>query len=405
MTFHSLPVEDALRFLAGKDRFALFESVCGDRENNLSYLFFEPIGTLEVKKASELPVFFDRLEDYLKNGNYVVGFFSYETGYGLEEAFRSTGESFPFSLARFHVYARPEVFEHRSGLFENGFTPKGKEIDRSFSIDNIFLDVMPEEYKRNINRIKELIADGETYQVNYTLKCQFSFSGSPLGLYLHLRRKQSVPYAVFFRDSGLSLLSFSPELFFRKKGDAIMVRPMKGTISRGENIFRDRRNAKLLRQNPKDRAENLMIVDLLRNDLGKVSETGTVKVDSLFDIERYETLFQMTSTISARLKKDLGLFELFKAIFPSGSVTGAPKIRTMELIRQMERGARKVYTGGVGMFFPNRDAVFNVAIRTILLAGSSGEMGIGSGIVFDSTPEKEYAECKLKARFLTGSLM
>ncbi len=246
-----------------------------------------------------------------------------------------------------------------------------------------------------------MITAGDTYQVNYTLKCKFDFSGSPFGLYRDLREKQTVAYSAFIKDRDLSLLSFSPELFFRKAGRKTIVRPMKGTISRGKDAFRDKQQMQILERSPKERSENIMIVDLLRNDLGRVSEVGTVRTDSLFDIEEYETLFQMTSTVSGVLKENLPFENLFEAIFPSGSVTGAPKIRTMEIIRELEKEERGVYTGAVGVFFPNRDAVFNVAIRTILITGKEGEMGIGGGITFDSDAGREYDECKLKALFLT----
>jgi para-aminobenzoate synthetase/4-amino-4-deoxychorismate lyase len=257
------------------------------------------------------------------------------------------------------------------------------------------------EYARNIQRIKEYIAQGLTYQVNYTIKCRFKFQGSSFSLYKNLRNAQPVAYSSFIRDRQFSLLSFSPELFFRKKGELIKVTPMKGTISRGKTEKEDRFKMWALKASQKDRSENVMIVDLLRNDLGRISEVGSVRTVRLYKVEKYKTLFQLTSTIQARLEGNPSVYEIFKSIFPSGSVTGAPKIKTMEIIRELERKERRVYTGAIGFFKPNRDAVFNVAIRTLLLRGGSGEMGIGSGIVYDSDPEKEYRECQLKALFFT----
>ncbi len=175
---------------------------------------------------------------------------------------------------------------------------------------------------------------------------------------------------------------------------------MKGTYKRGNDIYEDRENSLFLQNDEKNQSENIMIVDLLRNDIGKISEQGSVKVTKLYEIEKYNTLFQMTSTIESRLIKDVSKYELIKSIFPSGSVTGAPKIRSMEIINELENEERKVYTGSIGFFEPSGDAIFNVAIRTILLQDSRGEMGIGGGIVYDSSPESEFEECKLKADFL-----
>ncbi len=393
------------RFLVRRDHLVLLESVRHDRENRFSYLFGEPFSVLEARDNAGLYELFGKVEDLVKKGNYAVGFISYEAGYALEESFGNRRESLSFPLARFYIYEESEVFICPVGLFRKKWALEEKDLSNNFSIENLFFNVMPEEYNEKIRQIKELIAEGETYQVNYTLKCKFHFSGDPSALYLQLRKRQPVPYAAFFRDGNFALLSFSPELFFRKDGDRITVRPMKGTIARGKNIFQDRWNAWFLQQNLKDRAENVMIVDLLRNDLGKISRIGSIRVPSLFDVEKHPTLFQMTSTILARLKEELSLWELFRAIFPSGSVTGAPKIRTMKIIRQLEKEPRNVYTGAVGFFLPGGRAVFNVAIRTILISGSEGEMGVGSGIVFDSDPEKEYQECRLKARFLTSSVV
>ena len=270
-----------------------------------------------------------------------------------------------------------------------------------YQIKEIRLNQKLPEYVENIQRIKDYIARGLTYQVNYTIKCKFKFQGSSLGLYKNLRNTQPVAYSAFIRDRGFSLLSFSPELFFRKQDRLITVRPMKGTISRGRTEQEDRAQIRKLKTSQKDRSENVMIVDLLRNDLGRISDLGSVRLIKLYAVERYRTLFQMTSTIQAKLKNNFSVYEFFGCLFPSGSVTGAPKIKTMEIIRKLEKQGRGVYTGAVGFFRPNRDAVFNVAIRTLLLRNKSGEMGIGSGIVYDSDPEKEYKECELKALFFT----
>ncbi|MFH2068058.1 MAG: aminodeoxychorismate synthase component I [Candidatus Omnitrophota bacterium] len=414
--YHSLPLQNIFSFLKDKEPFALLETTRCDPENFLSYIFYEPDGKIEISNYSDLPRFFNQIESFLRKGYYLAGFFSYEAGNFLNvgeglrtlpllrSATLSGLSSLSFPLARFYLFRKPLVFDHRSGLFPGNFQPGGSEFPENYTLEKPRLNTGFTEYQKNVGRIRELIKAGDTYQVNYTLKCNFNFSGSPFGLYQDLREKQTVAYSAFIKNRDFSLLSFSPELFFRKAGRKIMVRPMKGTISRGKNTCRNRQQMQILKQSPKERSENVMIVDLLRNDLGRVSEVGTVRTDSLFDIEEYETLFQMTSTISGILRENLSFGELFEAVFPSGSVTGAPKIRTMDIIRELEKEARAVYTGALGIFFPNRDAVFNVAIRTLRITGEEGEMGVGSGITFDSDAGREYEECKLKALFLTKKM-
>jgi para-aminobenzoate synthetase/4-amino-4-deoxychorismate lyase len=197
-------------------------------------------------------------------------------------------------------------------------------------------------------------------------------------------------------------MSFSPELFFKKEDTSCTVRPMKGTISRGLTPEADAQLKDFLRHDPKNCSENIMIVDLLRNDLGRVCRQGSVNTESLFDVETYETLHQMTSTINGTISDEAGLEDIFHSLFPCGSVTGAPKIRTMEIIHELESAPRDIYTGAIGFITPAREMKFNVPIRTLLLAGNKGEMGIGSGVVYDSDPEKEWEECQLKGRFLSN---
>ncbi|MEK6571444.1 MAG: bifunctional anthranilate synthase component I family protein/class IV aminotransferase, partial [Bacteroidota bacterium] len=203
------------------------------------------------------------------------------------------------------------------------------------------------------------------------------------------------------KSKDREILCLSPELFFRYKDGTIVTKPMKGTAQRGKTLEEDLQQASWLRHDEKNRAENLMIVDLLRNDLGRICEIGTVNVEELFSVEKYQTLFQMTSTISGRVKNGTTYLEILRSLFPSGSVTGAPKIRSMRIIHELEESPRGVYTGAIGYFSPANEAVFNVAIRTIVIRGNTGEMGVGSGIVFDSVPEDEYSECELKGQFLT----
>lgn len=408
---HLLPLEQIRPVLLNKEtRFVLLETQRFDRKNYLSYLFLEPAATITCYNLNAAPGVFRRLEKFLKKGYWAAGFFSYELGYGFERF--GAKRRYRFPLIWLGIFNRPLIFDHRKGKFAecpSGFLASHKSVQASilkgkadYRLKNVRLNESLSEYVRNIRRVRNYIGRGLTYQVNYTLKCKFGFEGSDFALYKNLRNTQPVAYAGFIRDRRFSLLSFSPELFFRKQGRLITVRPMKGTISRGRNRKEDKLQMSRLKASLKDRSENVMIVDLMRNDLGRISEVDSVRVTRLYEIERYKTLFQMTSTIQAQLKRGLSLYEFFRSIFPSGSVTGAPKIKTMQIIKELEKEERGVYTGAIGFFKPNKDAVFNVAIRTVLLGRSWGEMGIGSGIVYDSDPVKEYEECKLKALFLTS---
>jgi para-aminobenzoate synthetase/4-amino-4-deoxychorismate lyase len=402
--FFPLPLEQIQPILLNQDRFVLLETQRVDRENYLSYLFSQPVRTITCFNLDGIYQAFQQLESFLDMGYWAAGFFSYEMGYAWEDF--GIEREFHFPLIWLGIFNQPLIFNHLKGQFSP--TPAGiitglKSDLRGgkYQIREIRLNEGLPEYVRNIHRIKQYIAQGLTYQVNYTIKCRFKFQGSSLALYKNLRDAQPVAYSSFIKDQCFSLLSFSPELFFRKKGRLIKVRPMKGTISRGRTEKEDRLKMRALKASQKDRSENVMIVDLLRNDLGRISEVGSVRTVRLYTVERYKTLFQLTSTIQARLEGNPSVYEIFKSIFPSGSVTGAPKIKTMEIIRDLEKNERKVYTGAIGFFKPNRDAVFNVAIRTLLLSGKAGEMGVGSGIVYDSDPEREYRECELKALFFT----
>ena len=398
--FLSFPLERIWPILLNQQRFVLLETQRFDQDNFLTHLFLNPQHLITCFSLNKIHESFKQLEKFLDQGYWAAGFFSYEMGYGFEKF--DTNKRFSFPLIWLGIFKQPIIFDHRKqGSLD--CLPCSKRISPPlpYKLRGIRLSQNQNDYVRNIKRIKDFIASGLTYQVNYTIKCGFRFQGSIFSLYNNLRNKQAVSYGALINDPGFSLLSFSPELFFRKQGDSITVRPMKGTIARGRNKQGDRKQANKLRTSLKDKAENLMIVDLLRNDLGRISETGSVRVRQLYTVEDYRTLFQMTSTIQAKLKQGISMYKLFESIFPSGSVTGAPKIKTMELIRQLENQERKVYTGALGYFSPNKDAVFNVAIRTLLLEGKYGEMGIGSGIVYDSDPVKEYKECKLKARFFS----
>lgn len=256
-------------------------------------------------------------------------------------------------------------------------------------------------YVAAVERICDYIAAGDCYQVNFTFPLHFAWFGDPLALYRALRRLQPARFGGVLRVPGATVLSLSPELFVRREGRRLVCRPMKGTAPRGATPVEDAARRQALQDSPKDRAENVMIVDLLRNDLGRIAPAGAVSVDALFAVEAYPTLFQLTSTVSADAP-GVPAAEVLRALFPCGSITGAPKVRAMQIIGELERTPRGLYTGSLGYAGPRGEFVSNVAIRTLVLDDDGrGTMGVGSGIVADSLPAAEYRECLLKASFLT----
>jgi para-aminobenzoate synthetase/4-amino-4-deoxychorismate lyase len=403
-------LKSLLSALQDQQEYVFFDTSRSDSENNQSFLFLEPSRRLDFFTGEDLESFVAEMEKTLADGFYLAGWLSYEFGYLLEPQLE---ELLPISakkgdlLASFGVFSEPLSFDHGTG--ETSLPIDGAAVSLpEFKIDNLHFSQEKKSYLDAICRIKEYIIAGDTYQVNYTLKLLFDFSGSPLAFYRDLRRNQSVAYGAIVNLGDEQILSLSPELFFRIENDSILVRPMKGTMKRGRSFAEDQKFCNDLRDDIKNRSENVMIVDLLRNDLGRLNhQFGDKKVvtRSLFNVERYESFLGMTSTITAETDGNalgkVSMFDFFKALFPCGSVTGAPKIRTMEIIRELEKLPRGVYTGAIGYFAPNGTGSFNVPIRTLRLADGKGEMGIGSGIVYDSVPQQEWEECLLKAHFLT----
>jgi len=416
-SFTLLP--SARHFLVGsRPGSVLLETARFDGDNARSYLFVDPVQILSIQHLDEVPALFAQIESSLAQGQFVAGFLAYECGYHFENIGHAPRDS-RLPLAWLGVYDAPQVFDHARGEFEGESATKLKrDVARApspadFAISDCRLTISESRYGSAIEAIKNYIAAGDTYQVNFTDELRFEFSGTPAAMFTALQARQPVSYAAFLNLGGSLVLSFSPELFFRVHEGKIVTRPMKGTAPRGRYLAEDRELARWLANDHKNRSENVMIVDLLRNDLGRVCETGSVRVnpEEMFVVEKYETLLQMTSTVSGRLKRGLRWYDIFQSLFPCGSVTGAPKIRTMRIIRELEQRARGVYTGAIGYFSPKGDAAFNVAIRTVVLdevetaarprSARSGSMGVGSGIVFDSVAEDEYRECRLKADFLT----
>ena len=395
MTRKEKSLDKALETLSKENNSVLLWTAKEDSDNRESCLFSRPVDVITCKDINTVEQKFRIIEKYLAKGFFAAGYIAYEAGFAFEENLKKLFTPGPI-LMWLGIYKKPIAIGIGSGTKELG----GISSKKYCLLPN-GLSVSKEQYISRINKIKSFIASGLTYQVNYTIKKYFRFSGDPYALFLRLCYNQKVPYAAFIKNDFEYILSLSPELFFRRNKNRVTVNPMKGTAERSNQALSDWAKALSLRDSSKDRAENLMIVDLLRNDLGKVSNAGSVRTESLFDVQRLETLWQMTSLVKAQLKTNLSWLDLFKSTFPSGSVTGAPKIKTMEIISRLENAPRGVYTGCIGYISPDRKAVFNVAIRTLRIEKSSrkAELGIGSGIVWDSQPEKEWDECRLKGNF------
>ncbi len=405
-------LENLLGLLSRQEDFVFLDTSRPDAENFQSLLFLNPLDRLICRGGEDLGTYLDDLQQRLTDGYFLAGWIGYEFGVMLEGGVHPGSthcSASPDILADLGVFLKPRTFNHCSGENDFPFDRSHPLGDVHCSIKNIRPNMRKDEFVEALGIVRQYIGAGDTYQVNYTMKLLFDFAGSAEKLYNILRRNQSVGYGAYIRNGNERILSFSPELFFRKKGAEIIGRPMKGTAQRGRNSAEERANRLALHNDIKNRSENVMIVDLLRNDLARLLHghgQSRIYVDSLFDVESYESLLQMTSTIKATTTavtmQSLKLTELFRALFPCGSITGAPKIRTMQIINELEKSPRGVYTGAIGYFAPDGAAVLNVPIRTVRLLENQGEMGIGAGITYDSVPEDEWHESLLKGRFLTN---
>lgn len=377
-----------------------------DAANWRSFVFLKAEREISASSLDEVPELFRQVDAALAAGFHVAGFVGYECGYHFErfDGVAVGGQALP--LAWFGVYREPVVYDHVRGCFEGGWELPAVEGGSPVELpvrfaERVELGIPEEEYCAKIRQIKEYIRAGETYQVNFTDSVCVPVKVSADVAFGTLVRQQPVAYGALLNVAGQHVLSLSPELFFRIERGRIVTRPMKGTMRRGLDSAEDAEAAVRLKNDEKNRAEHLMIVDLLRNDLGRICAMGSVQVEDIFSVEVYKTLLQMTSTVTGRLREGLSYYEIFKGMFPSGSITGAPKIRTMQIIHELERGPRGVYTGAIGFMSPSGAAAFNVAIRTLVLKDGEARMGVGGGVVADSEPLEEYRECLLKAKFLT----
>lgn len=376
--------------------FALFDGDAGS-----ALLLTACRRSLVLEEAADPGVLFEAVEGELAAGHWVAMAADYELGASFERTLTPAAGSRP--VLRAWVFAEGRrldapalaafLAEQLAGL---------PEYQRQAGIAELSSAVDERRYVAQVRNIHRLITAGDCYQINLTFPLTFRLYGHPLALYARLRERQPVRYGGFLCTSEETNLSFSPELFFERSGQRVVVRPMKGTAPRGTNPDEDRANRAALLSSAKERAENVMIVDLLRNDLGRLARPGKVRVEALCQAEAYPTLWQMVSTVAADLP-GVSLAELFAALFPCGSITGAPKIRAMQRINEIEGAARGLYTGALGWLAPGGDCRFSVAIRTVEVGpGARAKLAVGSGIVIDAEPAREYAECLLKASFLTA---
>ena len=395
-TDDSLPVQSPVVFdpqILTRPGTVLLDSARPDAKNRWSWGFTTPQRVLTATTADEVSDLVEALETTTNRGKYVAGYLSYEAGYPFVDLHIPRRAEQP--LAWFGVYDAPHRFAPQD--VEAGLNT----LSASPAVQDARLGVSEAEYTDALRTVRRHIGRGNVYQINYTAPLRFRMEGDPRGLYRRLRARQRVPYAAYLNLGDQKILSCSPELFLRRDGDRVITRPMKGTIRRGRTLAEDRALQEELANDPKNRAENLMIVDLLRNDLSVCCRPGSVTVPSLHETEPYQTVTQMTSTVEGCLQADAGLADVLRALFPCGSVTGAPKRRAMRIIRELETTPRGVYCGAIGMAGPDDTAVFSVPIRTAVVEGNKGTMGLGSGVVWDSDPAAEYEECTLKGEFLT----
>ncbi len=358
-----------------------------------SFAFFGLCGEVMARRPEEVRPALEAVEKAVADGAYAAGFLAYEAAPGLDPAL-TTKACADVPLLWFGFFRR------RARIAAGGLQPGGE-----YAVSAWTPSIARPAYDRALQAIREYIAAGDTYQVNFTFRLRADFTGDDRAFYRDLCRAQQASYSAYLDLGRYRILSASPELFFALEEGVLKTRPMKGTRPRGKGPAEDEALARALQESSKDRAENVMIVDLLRNDLGRVAQPGSVEVARLWEVERYETVLQLTSTVQARLRQGVGLAQIFGALFPCGSVTGAPKVRTMQIIAELEEEPRGIYTGCIGFVSPGLDARFNVAIRTAWIDRDKGhaEFGVGGGITWDSRQEGEYEECLVKARVLPGA--
>ena len=353
------------------------------------YIFTQPIKELKTRDLAEVTDLLAQVESYQEQGYYVVGYVSYEAAPAFEEKLAvHKAPLLAEYLLYFTVHDRVETSPIPLTYEEVNLPSKWRE------------QTSAENYEKAISQIHHHLRQGDTYQVNYTVQLKQDLSANPFAIYNRMVVEQEAGYNAYVEHDEMAVISMSPELFFEQNDRELTTRPMKGTTQRGLTDQEDLAQASWLEQDPKNRSENMMIVDLLRNDMNRISEVGSEHVERLCQVEQYSTVWQMTSTIKSQLREDVDLVAIFRSLFPCGSITGAPKIATMEIIKDLEPQPRGVYCGTIGLLLPNGRRIFNVAIRTIQLYKGQAIYGVGGGITWDSTWESEYREVHQKAAVL-----
>ena len=365
------------------------QTIIDFKELGLRHLFTKPIKELKTRDIDQVETLLREVEAYQEAGFYAVGYVSYEAAPAFEKKLAVhpaplMGEY----LLYFTIHQEVETLPFPEDYEAVDLPANWKE------------EVEAPAYQEAIKIIHHHIRQGDTYQVNYTVQLSQELKSDPLAIYNRLVVEQKAHYNAFIQHDDVSILSISPELFFEQDDRLLTTRPMKGTTRRGLTNQADLKEAAWLEADPKNRAENMMIVDLLRNDMNRISEIGSEQVTRLCQVEQYSTVWQMTSTIESRLRPEVDLVQAFQALFPCGSITGAPKISTMEIIQQTEIAPRGVYCGTIGILLPRGKRIFNVAIRTLQMQGTKAIYGVGGGITWDSTWEGEYRETKQKSAVL-----
>ena len=365
------------------------QTIIDFKELGLRHLFTKPIKELKTRDLDQVETLLREVEAYQEAGFYAVGYVSYEAAPAFEKKFAVhpaplMGEY----LLYFTIHEEVETLPFPEDYEAVDLPANWKE------------EVEAPAYQEAIKTIHHHIRQGDTYQVNYTVQLSQELKSDPLAIYNRLVVEQKAHYNAFIQHDDVSVLSISPELFFEQDDRLLTTRPMKGTTRRGLTNQEDLQESAWLKDDPKNRAENMMIVDLLRNDMNRISEIGSEQVTRLCQVEQYSTVWQMTSTIESRLRPEVDLVQTFRALFPCGSITGAPKISTMEIIHKTEKAPRGVYCGTIGILLPKGKRIFNVAIRTLQMQGNQAIYGVGGGITWDSKWESEYQETKQKSAVL-----
>ena len=365
------------------------QTIIDFKELGLRHLFTKPIKELKTRDLDQVEALLKEVETYQEAGFYAVGYVSYEAAPAFEKKLAVhpaplMGEY----LLYFTIHQEVETLPFPEDYEAVDLPANWKE------------EVEAPAYQEAIKTIHHHIRQGDTYQVNYTVQLSQELEADPLAIYNRLVVEQKAHYNAFIQHDDVAILSISPELFFEQDDRLLTTRPMKGTTRRGLTNQADLKEAAWLEADPKNRAENMMIVDLLRNDMNRISEIGSEQVTRLCQVEQYSTVWQMTSTIESRLRSEIDLVQTFRALFPCGSITGAPKISTMEIIQKTEKAPRGVYCGTIGILLPKGKRIFNVAIRTLQMQGDQAIYGVGGGITWDSKWEGEYQETKQKSAVL-----